>query len=76
MNDLLSDLAKKAGINLSGAQFSGVLEAEVSEFDLEAFAKLIVQECFKSAMIEFKGHIHPQVLLDSMYKRLEIDNEP
>jgi len=35
-------LAKLAGIRLSPAQFSGVLEAEVSEFDLQTFANLCI----------------------------------
>lgn len=34
--------AKLVGIKLSPAQFSGVLEAEVSEFDLQTFANLCV----------------------------------
>jgi hypothetical protein len=47
MNKRILELAIKAGINLTPAQFSGVLEDEVSEFDLEKFAELIVRECAK-----------------------------
>ena len=45
MNERIRELAKKAGINLTPAQFSGVLEDEVDEFTLEDFAELIVREC-------------------------------
>lgn len=45
MNERIWELAKKAGINLTPAQFSGVLEDEVDEFTLEDFAELIVKEC-------------------------------
>ena len=45
MNERIKELAKKAGINLTPAQFSGVLEDEVDEFTLEKFAELIVREC-------------------------------
>ena len=49
MNEHLKQLTKQAGIKLSPAcrpaQFSGVLESEVSEFDLEKFAELIAKEC-------------------------------
>ena len=47
MNERIEQLAKKAGINLTPAQFSGVLEDEVDEFTLEDFAELIVRECIK-----------------------------
>ena len=49
MNERIWELAKKAGINLTPAQFSGVLEDEVDEFTLEDFAELIVRECMKAA---------------------------
>jgi len=49
MNERIKGLAKKAGINLTPAQFSGVLEDEVDEFTLEDFAELIVKECMKVA---------------------------
>ena len=49
MNERIKELAKKAGINLTPAQFSGVLEDEVDEFTLEDFAELIVRECMKAA---------------------------
>jgi hypothetical protein len=45
MNERIKLLAKDAGINLTPAQFSGVLEDEVDEFTLEKFAELIVKEC-------------------------------
>jgi len=45
MNERIWELAKQAGINLTPAQFSGVLEDEVDEFTLEDFAELIVLEC-------------------------------
>jgi len=49
MNERIEQLAKKAGINLTPAQFSGVREDEVDEFTLEDFAELIVKECMKVA---------------------------
>ena len=45
MNERIKKLAEQAGINLTPAQFSGVLEDEVDEFTLEKFAELIVREC-------------------------------
>ena len=50
MNERIWELAKKAGINLTPAQFSGVLEDEVDEFTLEDFAELIVKECEKVSL--------------------------
>ena len=50
MNERIRELAKKAGINLTPAQFSGVLEDEVDEFTLEDFAELIVLECVNAVM--------------------------
>ena len=47
MNERIKKLAKEAGINLTPAQFSGVLEDEVDEFTLEKFAELIVRECME-----------------------------
>jgi len=52
MNERIWELAKKAGINLTPAQFSGVLEDEVDEFTLEDFAELLVRECIKSLWTE------------------------
>jgi len=52
MNERIWELAKKAGINLTPAQFSGVLEDEVDEFTLEKFAELIVRECAESLWTE------------------------
>jgi hypothetical protein len=49
MNPLFEQLAKNAGINLTPAQFSGVLEDEVDEFTLQKFAELIVKECAEVA---------------------------
>jgi hypothetical protein len=52
MNERIKQLAKQAGINLTPAQFSGVLEDEVDEFTLEKFAELIVRECAESLWTE------------------------
>lgn len=35
------EMAREAGMNLTPAQFSGVLEDEVDEFQLERFAELV-----------------------------------
>lgn len=48
MNKLIKELTKQAGINLTPAQFSGVLEDEVCEFELEKLAELIVCECIET----------------------------
>jgi hypothetical protein len=53
MNERFNEFAKQAGINLTPAQFSGVLEDEVDEFELEKFAELIVREC--AGMVENQG---------------------
>ena len=45
MNERIKELVKRAGINLTPAQFSGVLEDEVDEFTLEKFAELVAEEC-------------------------------
>lgn len=45
MNERIAELVKKAGINLTPAQFSGVLEDEVDEFTIKKFAELLVREC-------------------------------
>ena len=56
MNERIWELAKKAGINLTPAQFSGVLEDEVDEFTLEDFAELIVKECANYAYSDDQDH--------------------
>jgi hypothetical protein len=48
MNERIKQLAEQAGINLTPAQFSGVLEDEVDEFTLEKFAELIVKEMLQT----------------------------
>jgi hypothetical protein len=54
MNERIKQLSKQAGINLTPAQFSGVLEDEVDEFTLEKFAELIVQECMRQVEEQYK----------------------
>ena len=39
-NEIIA-MAREAGMNLTPAQFSGVLEDEVDEFELERFAALV-----------------------------------
>ena len=39
--EIIMKLAKQAGMNLTPAQFSGVLEDEVDEFQLVRFAALV-----------------------------------
>ena len=60
MNERIWELAKKAGINLTPAQFSGVLEDEVDEFTLEDFAELIVKECVKFCEHESNDDEHDE----------------
>lgn len=46
MNERIRELAEQARINLSPFQFSGTpIKYEVSDFELEKFAELIVKEC-------------------------------
>jgi len=47
MNERIAQIAKKAGINLTPAQFSGVLEDEVDEFELEKFVELLLLDLIK-----------------------------
>ncbi len=47
MNERLKQLIAQAGINLTPAQFSGVLEDEVDEFTLTKFAELIIADCIE-----------------------------
>lgn len=42
--DEMLETAKACGMKFAPAQFSGVLEAEVSEFDLEAYTKVVTQK--------------------------------
>jgi hypothetical protein len=71
MNERIRELAKKAGINLTPAQFSGVLEDEVDEFTLEDFAELIVQECVTAVMDGTKEGDHYAMRIEQHF-----DNGP
>lgn len=42
------------------------------DFDKLKFSELIVEECFKAAMIEFKGHMNPNDLMQLMKHRVGI----
>jgi len=50
--EIIMKLAKQAGMNFTPAQFSGVLEDEIDEFELEEFTKL-VEEYIQGKYIEF-----------------------
>jgi len=71
MNERIRELAKKAGINLTPAQFSGVLEDEVDEFTLEDFAELIVLECVNAVMDGTKEGDHYAMRIEQHF-----DNGP
>ena len=46
MNERIKEFAEQAGVNRSPFQFSGTpIKYEVSDFELEKFAELIVREC-------------------------------
>ena len=47
MNLRLKELSDRAGINLTPAQFSGVLADNIDEFELEKFANLIIEDIGK-----------------------------
>ena len=42
-------------------------------FYREKFAELIVEECFKAAMIESKGHMNPIDLIKRMKERVGVE---
>jgi len=91
MNERIWELAKKAGINLTPAQFSGVLEDEVDEFSLEDFAELIVRECSKLVKArlnhipdnqdDWDGHNYGETaavygILDTFQEHFGVDCDP
>ncbi len=49
------ETAKACGIKFGPAQFSGVLEAEVSEFDLEAYTLAVMQKAKSAEREECAG---------------------
>lgn len=44
MNKRIKELSDRSGINLTPAQFSGVLADNIDEFELEKFADLIIND--------------------------------
>jgi hypothetical protein len=42
-------------------------------FDSKKFAELIVEECFKAAMIESKGHMNPIDLMKRMKEQVGVE---
>jgi hypothetical protein len=47
MNERIKELSKCAGINLTPAQFAGVLADNIDEFELQKFAELIIEDIGK-----------------------------
>jgi len=70
MNERIKELSKQAGINLTPAQFSGVLEDEVDEFTLEKFAELIVKETLQVARA---GIAYGDGMEDAVYKYFGVE---
>lgn len=52
-------MAREAGMNLTPAQFSGVLEDEVDEFKLERFAALVAAAEREAIAAEFDRRAEP-----------------
>ncbi len=82
MNERIEQLAVRAGatlekgyIELSDGQFmlSDNIDLDKTNLDLEKFAELIVDECFRAAMIESKGHMNPGELIKRMKERVGVE---
>ena len=68
MNERIKLLAEQAGMGPWGVGN----DDNVSEI-VEKFAELIVEECFKAAMIESKGHMNPIDLIKRMKERVGVE---
>jgi hypothetical protein len=73
--EILKEIARQAGFyfynmhDVDGQDLGETVEAD-SWSAVEKFAELIVKECFKSAMVESKGHLNPVDLIESMKARV------
>ena len=70
MNERIQKLIEQA-TSTQGPTPYNPLTFEV--FDKEKFAELIVEECFKAAMIESKGHMNPIDLIKRMKERVGVE---
>ena len=70
MNERIQKLIEQA-TSTQGPTPYNPLTFEV--FDKEKFAELIVEECFKAAMIESKGHMNPTDLVKRMKERVGVE---
>ena len=71
MNERIKELLHASFDNCDGTLTERVLSLKPSE--LEKFALSIVNECFKAAMIESKGHMNPIDLMNRMNERVGVD---
>ena len=72
LNKKILAFAKKAGMNLTPAQFSGVLEDEIDEFQLMEFAKLVAEDC---ASIAYKSCDHDSdICAQSIMYEYDVDS--
>lgn len=76
MNERIKLLAAHAGMSHDqyGMFFANDKHTE-DGVDLEKFAQLIVEQCFRAAMIEARGHMHPLELRRRMNTMTGINNE-
>jgi hypothetical protein len=68
MNERIRKLAEQAMIPFKDENLF-----ECYHFSKEKFAELIVNECFRAAMIESKGHINPGELIKRMKERVGVE---
>lgn len=72
MNERIEKLAKKAGLLGRKFMFGQYYDDELTD-EQKKFAELIVQECFKAAMIESKGHMNPIDLMNRMKEQVGVE---
>jgi hypothetical protein len=71
MNERLQELADQAQKYVY-EMFDGNIDRNTERFKVK-FAELIVNECFRAAMIESKGHMNPGELIKRMKERVGVE---
>jgi hypothetical protein len=75
MNERIQELAQQAFINAgydTKDELFDILFKQGTEFH-EKFAELIVDQCFKVALVEGKGYLDPIKLRDAMQKHFGVE---
>lgn len=65
VNEQIQRLAEQAGCTIDRLGYG--------EGNLEKFAELIVDQCFKVALVEGKGYLNPIKLRDAMKKHFGVE---